>query len=80
MKRISSVKTQLTLFYLLTLATCFALDQSIIRPLTQGQIAGIMYVLHVTLLLCFCGIPHHSYHYHKILIVKDPLLWLEQWR
>lgn len=38
----SSVKTKLTLFYLLTLATCFGLDQSIIRPLTQKQIAGIM--------------------------------------
>lgn len=27
--------------------------------------------------IVFCGIPHHSFNYYKILIVRDPLLRLK---
>ena len=30
-----------------------------------------------TLVVLFCGIPHHNYHYIKIIIVKGTLLRLK---
>ena len=57
------------------LATCFGLIKPSSCPVQCNDLST-----QVLLLYFFCGIPHHTYHYNKIIIVKDPLLKLTIFR